>query len=215
MYDLFYPIKTGLYLAYSQLMFWDFWRFSAPFREINYNPELIWRFESGNNFLGDISILFLDYFQIGLEHLSNGKDGADSRGWSGAYAQIQLSFGDVINAGINYKYIWLFDVRENTDIQKFIGPMTTELFVKLVDTKKHLDLEEIYFRFGFGEGDNGLDFLNGWQELGLKARTILSRFRPYIQLYRGYAESIIDYNKSKEELGDPLGIALKVGLIIE
>jgi len=74
-YDLLYPFlsKIGFYLGYTQLMFWDLYSSSAPFKTIDYNPDIFWRFESGNNFAGDVIIPGFDYVQIGLlEHLSNG-----------------------------------------------------------------------------------------------------------------------------------------------
>lgn len=216
-YDLFYPYHLGLYIAYTQIMFWDLWSYSGPFNEINYSPEAFYRFESGHNFLGDISIMFVDYLQLGVDHVSNGEDVPDSRGYSSFYLQGQFSanLGTNFVAGLNCKYFWPFDYDGNStsDIQDYIGSFSTKIFFKLVDHQKGIDLEEIYFHFGFGGGPNGMDVDMGWQEIGLKSRAFFSRFRPFIYIYNGYAESISMYNSDTS--GEPLGISFKIGTIIE
>lgn len=70
------PFKTYLFLTYSQLAYWDIFKESFPFRDINFNPTvgigkpLVYN----NRYLGDLA------FQ--LEHESNGKDSISSRSWN-------------------------------------------------------------------------------------------------------------------------------------
>lgn len=209
-YSIFHPWKVGLYAGYNQLMFWDLYKNSNPFRQIDFNPELFWRFDSKNNFLGDVDLVFVDYFQLGLfDHKSNGDAGVDSRGFDRCYAQIQCSFGSFLNAGFNFKYFYIFPGRatENPDIQDYIGSFETKFFIKLKGEEDNVDYEELYASFGAGGGINGGDISKGWQEYGLKIRPVLSRVRPYIQYWTGYAESMLTYNKRSS--------ALRIGLIFE
>lgn len=70
------PFRTYLFLTYTQLAFWDVFKESFPFRDINFNPSvgigkpLVYN----NRYLGDLA------FQ--LEHESNGKDSISSRSWN-------------------------------------------------------------------------------------------------------------------------------------
>ncbi len=70
------PFKTYLFFTYTQKAFWDVFKESFPFRDLNYNPTigigraLVYK----NRLLGAIALQF--------EHESNGKDGIDSRSWN-------------------------------------------------------------------------------------------------------------------------------------
>ena len=208
-YDFFFPWKLGLYGAYTQDMFWDLFKDSNPFKTIDYNPDFFWRFESGNNFADDLNTGFLDYIQLGLfEHKSNGSDGTNSRGWSRSYLQAQISAGDFLNFGLNAKYFYLYLTGDNPNIANYIGSFETKVFLKLRDPDLKIDYEELYASFGAGGGMNGFDFSKGWQEYGLKIRLLFSRIRPYLQVWNGYGENILDYNQRSE-------MKIRAGIILE
>lgn len=65
--------NSNFYVAYTQRSFWDIFLESSPFDDNNYNPSLHYT----------LPVMFRGYFagvvDLGLEHLSNGRDGADSR----------------------------------------------------------------------------------------------------------------------------------------
>lgn len=214
-YDIFYPWNLGLYAAYTQTMYWEIFKASNPFRQIDFNPEFFLRFETKNNFLDNADLGFLDYFQLGLfEHKSNGEDGTNSRGYNRSYVQLQMSVGDFLNFGLNLKYFYIWPtlpgfVNDNKDIQDYIGSFECKVFLKLKGKeKKMVDYEELYASFGAGGGMNGFDFSKGWQEYGFMVRTLFSRVRPYVQVWHGYGESILDYNKYEDW-------QIRLGLIFE
>jgi len=60
-YNLIYPSKLGFFAGYTQKSFWKMYNKSAPFYETNYEPEIFYRFTSGNNVFGNIIIPFIDY----------------------------------------------------------------------------------------------------------------------------------------------------------
>jgi phospholipase A1/A2 len=216
-YDFFYPFmnKIGLYLGYTQLMLWDIYKLSGPFKCIDFNPEVFWRFESGNNFLDDAKLPGFDYIQLGFwEHLSNGKDGLDSRGYYRSYVQLQLSTPFWINFGVNLKAFYVWAKEENSDIEDFLGNYEAMVFLRILDDQNR-ELEEIYCRFASGGGLFGLDFSKGYQEIGVKVRPIVARIRPYIQLYRGYGESIITYNAATSNSLYNRDFSVRIGIIVE
>lgn len=193
-YGLLHPYKIGLFFGYTQYMFWDLYDISSPFRDINYNPEVFWKWK----IQAKRAWLKLDYIQIGpYEHNSNGRGGEESRSWDRYYAQAQISVGDRVNAGINLKGFGFYYIGEhNEDIKDYIGHYEAKIFIKLTGTGKDeiTDREEVYIR-----GGSGSVLEKGWLEAGFKIRTFFARFKPYIfvQIWHGYAESLLIYNEKE------------------
>ncbi len=75
--------SVRLWFGYTQRMNWQVYngRDSRLLRETNYEPEAILSFGNGNEGNG------FKLFNLGLVHQSNGREGAESRGWSRLYAQ--------------------------------------------------------------------------------------------------------------------------------
>ncbi len=108
------PFNTYLYLTYSQLAFWDIFRESFPFRDINFNPTIGigHALAYQNRFLGVISMQF--------EHESNGKDEELSRSWN------KISFTGLFKINKNWTFqakawIPIVDGENNKDIVKYKG----------------------------------------------------------------------------------------------
>ncbi len=71
------PWNTHLFLTYTQKAFWDFYKDSYPFREINFNPTLgVGKpmFDKNNRLKGIAMVYY--------EHESNGRDSIFSRSWN-------------------------------------------------------------------------------------------------------------------------------------
>ncbi|RYZ80546.1 MAG: hypothetical protein EOP06_25145, partial [Proteobacteria bacterium] len=106
---------SRFFFAYSQLMFWDLRAKSAPFRDLNYNPELFYRlpFYSDKNFI-----------DLGFEHESNGKGDEDSRSWNRAYVRVsgptQLFNEPTLFASAK---VWFAQSNKetNADLQRYRG----------------------------------------------------------------------------------------------
>jgi phospholipase A1 len=73
-FDAFF--HSFLFLTYRQVIFWDIYQNSFPFRATNYNPSLV----LGKVLIKDSQPSGLVWFA--LEHESNGLSGEDSRGWN-------------------------------------------------------------------------------------------------------------------------------------
>lgn len=71
------PWDTYLFFTYSQKAFWDVFKESYPFKEINFNPSLAVGkafFDKNERLIGMGSVAF--------EHESNGRDSIFSRSWN-------------------------------------------------------------------------------------------------------------------------------------
>jgi phospholipase A1/A2 len=202
--NLFYPSKTGLFFAYTQVAWWDIYDSSSPFREFNHSPEIFYRFESGNNIFKNYVIPGIDYIQLSpFYHKSNGLDGLDSRSINYFYGEIQISAGDVYNFGLNLR-AWNYygDMRDNPDYSDYRGYVQGEVFFQLKSKNvEYFDQEKIYVRGGGNK--------YGWLEAGVKIRLLTTRFQPflYAQVFHGYAEGMINY-KEKDTV-------YRVGLVFE
>ena len=190
-YSLFdFNKQNSLYFAYSQYMFWDLYKASSPFREINYNPEIFYQITT--------PISHIDFIQVSpFEHISNGRDKEESRGVNNLYSEIQTSTQTKINIGLCAKIFYSYmRSSKNEDIQRFSGNNSIKLFIQLLGDKKefYTDKEELYFKIS-SFAWNKISLCN--YEVGLKFRIISDVIAPYffINFYKGYAESLIDYNK--------------------
>lgn len=182
--------ESGIFLGYSQSMFWMLYEKSSPFSDINFNPDVFWVYGGKLNFL-----------QLGLwEHKSNGKDGLASRAWDRSYAQFQVSAGRHFNAGLDMKAFYYWSIaRENEDIEDYTGYYEAKIFFRFIesDPGSITENEEIYFRGGTGKGHYGFDVNKGWIEAGLKFRLPFWSIQPhfFIQGFYGYGESLAEYNR--------------------
>jgi|WetSurMetagenome_2_1015567.scaffolds.fasta_scaffold44869_3 outer membrane phospholipase A len=180
--------KSGLYLSYTQLSKWDLYDQSSPFRETNYNPSIFWEKEN---------LWKLDLLRISpYSHLSNGRDGQESRGTDRGFVESQISYGDIINIGIREKAGWFYSVsNKNHDIKRYIGYFETEGFMQIKDIHGYIGHEKIYIK---GEWTHKYY----WMEIGLSLRLFTSQIQPnlYLQYYRGYGEFLINYNEKTEAL---------------
>lgn len=186
-YSLIY--NSGLYLAYTELAFWDIYKKSGPFREFNHNPEAFWQYEN---------FYFIDFIKAGFyEHKSNGRDGEFSRGFDRGYGEGQISYGDHYNIGLRGKgWKWYKKSTKNADIDNYLGNFESELFFKIKSTTTEgLEKEKLYVRGG-GKKDKF-----GWIECGIVSRIFTSRIQPRLfgQFYYGYAQDLVNYNLKEKQ----------------
>jgi phospholipase A1 len=195
---------TGLYAAYSQVMLWRLWEPSKPFRDLNYNPEIFYRFE-----LGDAPSWYVD---LGLyEHESNGRDGLQSRSWDRSYVRYSMThkLSSTSRARIHWNVkAWVpynYDY-DNTDIARYRG--LYEAQVSLVDAFGFwLDRSDITLRF-YGGGPSHVNPLGGGQEITIRFAPRLlssSAAQIVIQYFHGYGENLLDFDREKSVFRAGLG----------
>lgn len=183
-----------LWVAYTQKSFWQIYntKLSRPFREINYEPEVILNFPVKFNILGFKTRMV----GIAFNHLSNGKSDPFSRSVNRL----------IIHAGLERKD-WSIFIRtwfgmsdnnksDNPDISDYMG---------------RGDVNIIYAKNG-----NILSFI-GTSNINLNSHSrgsgqfswsypIKNNLKGILQISHGYGESLIDYNHLQTTVG--IGVSL-------
>ena len=185
--------SADVWVGYTQKSHWQLYNngLSRPFREINYEPELILNVPLKFKVLGFNARMA----GVAFNHESNGKSNPFSRSWN----RIIFHAGFERNNWSVYIRPWLrlrAKDDDNPDISKYIG---------------RGDVNVIYT---YGEqvfslmASHNLDFVNK-----LRGSTTFSwsypiqgNFKGYLQVSHGYSESLIDYNHSQTTVG--VGVSL-------
>lgn len=189
--EIFHDIfksRLDLYFGYTQRSWWQIAKDSSPFRETNYMPEffILRDFKNLNNFR-------LSQAKLGLLHQSNGQGGIKSRSWNRIYLEGLFDFGNFeISPRIWYRIKERASDDDNPDISNYAGRGDIDL--KYAFSKQIINLK-ITNNLRFDEKNRG-NF-----ELGWYFPTMFSKLYGYIQYFNGYAESLIDYDKSTQRIG--------------
>ena len=176
-----------LWFAYTQRSFWQLYtpRLSRPFRETNYEPELIATFSTGNQDDG------WKLLNLGLVHQSNGRSLPFSRSWNRLYGQGGWEWGRLSVLGRAW---WRIpenpDKNDNPDITDYLG------------------YGDVLLRWQF-DHDKSISLLlrqsfkarRGFVQLDWTSRKLVGPARVYIQATSGYGESLIDYNFRQNTIG--------------
>ncbi len=194
--------KANIYLAYTQLMFWNIYDASMPFEEINYNPEIFYRIlEDQTNYLRSLD--------IGVLHTSNGEDGAISRSINRAYVKLngvrKIDRFNLITL-LQFHYIFNRD-SQSEHIHDYLGYWDLKMALThlITHNKQHLDLE-----FRIYAGKRFFNFDKGAREIGLLYNFESENFNPniYFQYFSGYGENLLFQNKKQESYR--LGLSLSI-----
>jgi phospholipase A1 len=199
--DLLLP-DANLWLAYTQQSMWQVWnhRDSAPFRNTDYQPEVIYVVpvpKSLDRMPGDWHWRLV---KLGAVHESNGQADPLSRSWNRLYAEAAFE-------------------REDFSVQLRVNK---RLFKEGSDQDDNPDMAHF-----MGDGEARLSWLPGLSTASLTWRTNLHSLRTralqldwtypvnsdkpeglrwYAQLFTGYGETLIDYNFHQNSIG--LGLSL-------
>ena len=187
--------KGDIWLAFTQTANWQAYndRESRPFRELNYEPEVIF------NYPLSLSIENLKFKMIGVgfNHQSNGKSQPTSRSWNRFTMHLGMEYND-----------WTFMLKP---------------WVRLAEKNKDDDNVGILEHYGKGEltvayQRNGQVFTfmmrnnmrfnsryKGFHELTY-TYPIKNNLKAFFVVNNGYGESLIDYNWNQTTIG--VGISL-------
>ena len=175
------PLNSYLFLSYSQKAFWNVYRKSSPFEEINFNPAIglgkpLFRKD------GQISGLA----ELKLEHESNGLAGEDSRSWNRISGVFHTPLGRRTLLSLK---AWIpFAYRDpHPDLLDYVGLGEVKLEQTIFSNKL---IAEVTIRKG----------LEDWKgSIGSKIyyKLFNNTGNQYLMLewFAGYAESLIDYNR--------------------
>jgi len=195
-------IKKHLaYFGYTQLTFWDIFLQSFPLKDINLSPEIFKRI--------NIDRPYINKLDIGLyEHLSNGKDGLESKAWDRFYIK---GYGEkkfkYFELGWDYKAYYFYSVaRQTTGIRKHIGHLETTFYISNLFNNFIVD-DKFSARIIWGGLYSHRPNL-GAQELNyiFSIRPLRHHVKFRIQYYHGYMESLLYYDRHVSALRIGFGL---------
>jgi phospholipase A1 len=183
---------ADLWFGYTQQSYWQAYNRSAsrPFRETNYQPELMVVAPVDFRFLG----MHARFVNLGLAHQSNGQTLNLSRSWNRLYLQTGLEKGNFTVAARLWKRVGdKGRDDDNPDITDYMG------HGDIAGTYRWKGHEfSLLARHNF-RTDRGATQI-AW------AFPLAPRLRGYMQLFAGYGQSLIDYNYFQRTIG--LGVLI-------
>jgi phospholipase A1 len=187
--------KADLWAGYTQRSFWQFYNFedSSPFRETNYEPELLLNLRTDYNILG----LRGRFLNLGLNHQSNGQSAPLSRSWNRVVANAGFERGDFsfLVKGW-YRIPESAKEDDNPRMDEYVG---------------YGEVWGYYFlkgnRFGIMLRNN-LAFRDNRGAVQMEWSFPITRhIGGYLQYFYGYGENLLDYDHRVERIG--IGFILK------
>lgn len=176
------PFDTHLFLTYTQKAFWNIYKFSSPFQEINFKPGIALGkpiYNRKNHLAG------MAYLQV--EHESNGRDSIYSRSWNrislGYHTALSKKILLSVKAWIPFKY-----KKDNPDLLEYVGYGKLNLTYNFIPNKLLLDLM----------------LLKGTKDWNGTVRTRLM-YKPFnssniylmMEWFKGNSESLLNYEENR------------------
>jgi phospholipase A1/A2 len=187
-----------VWIAYTQQSFWQLYNsaFSSPFRDTNYEPELLFNIRTQYEIPGLMGTK-LQFINVGFNHQSNGRSVPLSRSWN----RIVANFGvEKDNFGLLFKTWYRIPEDEtsddNPDISRYMG--YGELWGTLYWKKQRF---AVMLRNNLRSENFGAVQLDWSIPLSVINKELGDKFSFYIQYFNGYGESLLDYNKSINRIG--------------
>jgi len=175
------PLNSYLFVTYTQKAFWNVYRDSSPFEEINFNPGVgVGKpvFNKAGNIFGLAELKF--------EHESNGRDSLDSRSWNRITGVFHTPLGRRTILSVK-AWVPITYTENHPDLLDYVGLGEVKVEQTIINNRLIADLT---VRKG----------LEGWK--GAASARVLYRLfnnsgNQYLMLewFAGYAESLIDYNQ--------------------
>ncbi len=196
------PAEAGFmdhwYFGYTQTSLWDLHSDSLPFVDTSYTPSLFWSKDAlWTSRSRDWSI----GLNAGVDHLSNGKNGDDSRSMNHLYAQPALNYrfegGSMLSFTPRFKYY----LGTNRDMRyaDYLGRIDWKLRWAQDNGWAFSGL----YRQG-SDGRNAVQLEAAWP---LRRTFLNMNGYLYAQYFRGYGETLLGYQQKAEPIVR-FGIAL-------
>lgn len=185
-------MPLGIWAAYTQQSQWQVYNAgqSRPFRETNYEPELMVALHPDREWLG----WRLRLAALGINHQSNGRSEPLSRSWNRVVAQFGVERGDlalILRPWVRLREDGTTD--DNPDITRYLG--YGDLTLVWAPGTHQVSVAGRYNpSSGYGAVQAHWTF------------PIARRVRGIVQVFSGYGESLVDYNVRQTTYG--LGISL-------
>ncbi|WP_334186428.1 phospholipase A [Noviherbaspirillum sp.] len=180
--------KVGdLWFGYTQNSYWqaDNQEASSPFRETNYQPELMAVVPVNFSFLG----MNARFINVGLVHQSNGQTSTLSRSWNRIYAQVGMERGDfTLLARVWKRLPEKSEEDNNPNIADYMGRGDVSAVYRY---NGHEFSTLARYNFHTDKGAAQLSW----------AFPLAGYLKGYVQVFSGYGQSLIDYNYFHRTIG--------------
>ena len=197
------PSRDSLWFGYTQQSYWQVFTpaISRPFRSTDHEPEFVYVYPSTTNLPGGWR---LRYTGLGLVHQSNGQSLPLSRSWNRMYLMAGAELGqDFTLQGRLWRRIPETAASDdNPGVSDHIG--RAELAATWnVNASNTLALT---LRHSLRSVDKGSARLEWLMPVDSKSPSPLGNLRFHVQLFNGYGDSLLDYNRRRTVLG--MGLSL-------
>lgn len=173
-----------LWGGYTQQSFWQAYngKASRPFRETNYQPEVMAVLPIDFSVLG-VTARFASF---GIEHQSNGQLAILSRSWNRLYGELGFEAGNFMLVA----RIWtcIGERVDNTDIYDYMGHGHVTTTYRY---RNHIFAGLFRYNFHYDRGAVQISW----------ACPIHQHIKGYVQVFSGYGQSLVDYNASQRTAG--------------
>ncbi len=186
------PWLSRFHLGYTQNTIWNLQGDSKPFRDTSFRPSLFWAWARADD------KTWIDALRAGIEHESNGREGALSRSIDVLFVRPEWHWALANGKRIEFtpKIYGYLDKEENPDIQRFRGYVDWRLRYG-DDLRSWVAMARLGTA---GKGSLTLDWFERTRALGFGP--VSGYF--HVQLFAGYGEDILNYDrrlKSQLRLG--------------
>jgi phospholipase A1 len=181
--------EMDLWVGYTQRSFWQLYHFedSSPFRETDYEPEVLLNFRTRFEILG----LKTRFIQVGVNHQSNGQSEPLSKSWNRLVANVGLERGDLsllLKGWLRFPESIAEDDNHGITHYMGVGEIWAYYFLK-----KHRLAVMVRDNLNFRENRGAVQL--EW------SFPLFAQLGGYVQYYLGYGESLLDYNHSVNRIG--------------
>ncbi|MHA7944232.1 phospholipase A [Formosa sp. 3Alg 14/1] len=171
-----------LYLTYTQKAFWNIYKFSSPFEELNFNPTVGLR-----KVFYDKKDQAQSIASLTLNHESNGRDSIYSRSWNSLNLKYSMALSRKSIMSIELWAPFIYK-ESNPDLMEYIGISEISYAYDIVP-------EKLNFEIAVKKGLNW----NNWNG-SVRSRLYYNPFKSknqyfMLEWFAGYGESLIDYDK--------------------
>ena len=183
--------KDSLWFGYSQQSTWQLFTgaISRPFRTTDHEPELMYVYPVDLQLPGGWR---WRYAGLGIVHQSNGQSLPYSRSWNRVYMMSGMELGDSVRVTAKFwKRLNESAISDdNPDISNFIG--RAEFGARWnVNRENELGLTVRNNLRSSGRGSVRLEWLKAIGD------PVKSNLRLHLQLFHGYGDTLIDYNRQR------------------
>lgn len=187
---------ADLWGAFTMQTLWQVYNHadSRPFRNTDYQPELIYVVPTAPGFRALPFGWQWRYTQLGLAHQSNGQSDPLSRSWNRVYLGAGFERGNwIFTARLNQRLRERDEADNNPDLVDYRGKAEFDL-----GWVSGLHTATLHHRSTLRGGNRGGTSLEWTYPV---ARDQPNGLRWYVQLFSGYGETLSDYNFRQTSLG--------------